>query len=344
MATFRTSTGWKTDESALQALIPGISVSAEMLKNDLEDMDWQTAWHVAGGRRHSSSWRCGLLGTIKDMAAWGSSKSEGELVEASQGEDYRKVEANEEVKKRMHAGEELKKERHCSSIARRWWSKAKIAETKLIIDDDFHRKAEAKIGNAKNSGQTESEWQIVRRRRRTKAEGRHATDEDSLKDSDSSVSLISEDSMCQFVGRRKRQRTDGMKIDGRGRQEHQKEDKIIPDKTDEDTKERQKDLEQETCVITWNVNKSSAQYDFLRDMAQCQANVVMFQETQNWREDGTAEELGWMDPAERRKDCNCSQKEEFEPSEILLQKHKMGTHCSWEYLLSLDVLAAHLVW
>ena len=39
------------------------------------------------------------------------------------------------------------------------------------------------------------------------------------------------------------------------------------------------------CVITWNVNKSSAQYDFLCDMAQCQANVVMFQETQNWQDE-----------------------------------------------------------
>ena len=54
----------------------------------------------------------------------------------------------------MHAeDEEVKKERRCSSIARRWWSKAKIAETKLIIDDDFQRKAEAKIDNEKNSGQ-----------------------------------------------------------------------------------------------------------------------------------------------------------------------------------------------
>ena len=87
---------------------------------------------------------------------------------------------------------------------------------------------------------------------------------------------------------KKKQRTDGMK---RGRQEHQKDEKIITDKTDEDTKERRKDLEQEICVITWNVNTSSAQYDFLRDMAQCQADMVMFQETQNWQENGTAREL-----------------------------------------------------
>ena len=92
---------------------------------------------------------------------------------------------------------------------------------------------------------------------------------------------------------------------------------------------------------TWNVNKYSAQYDFLRDMAQCQANVVMFQETQNWQQDGTAEDLG-MDLAERRKDCNRSKKEEFESSEMPLQKHKMDTCCSWKYPLYLDVLAAHL--
>ena len=133
---------------------------------------------------------------------------------------------------------------------------------------------------------------------KTKAEDRHAADEDPLKDSDSSVSLISEDSECQFVVRRKRQRTDGMKIDGRRRQEHQKENKIFTHKTDEDTKGRQKGLEKEICVITWNVHKSLAQYDFLRNMAQCQANVVMFQETQNWHEDGTAEELGWTLPKE----------------------------------------------
>ena len=39
VATFRTSTGWKIDEEVLQALVPRISVSAEGLKNDLEDMD-----------------------------------------------------------------------------------------------------------------------------------------------------------------------------------------------------------------------------------------------------------------------------------------------------------------
>ena len=39
VATFRTLTGWKIDEKVLQALVPGLSVSAEVLKNDLEDMD-----------------------------------------------------------------------------------------------------------------------------------------------------------------------------------------------------------------------------------------------------------------------------------------------------------------
>ena len=83
------------------------------------------------------------------------------------------------------------------------------------------------------------------------------------KENNSSLSLIAEDSECQFVGRRKRQRTDGMKIDGRRWQEHQNENKIVTDKTDEDTKGRQQGLEEEICVVTWNVNTSSAQYDFL---------------------------------------------------------------------------------
>ena len=53
------------------------------------------------------------------------------------------------------------------------------------------------------------------------------------------------------------------------------------------------DSKHEICVITWNVNKSSAQYDFLSDVAKVQANVAMCQGTQNWRPDGTAEDLGW---------------------------------------------------
>ena len=86
----------------------------------------------------------------------------------------------------------------------------------------------------------------------------HVNDENYLKESDSIVSLICEDSMNQLVDRRKRQRTNGMKIYRRRMQEHQEEKKKITDKTDED-KERRKDLEPEICVVTWNVNKSSAQ-------------------------------------------------------------------------------------
>ena len=49
-------------------------------------MDRQTARHVTGGSRHSSSWRWGLLDTIENMSASGS-QSEEELVEASQSEE-----------------------------------------------------------------------------------------------------------------------------------------------------------------------------------------------------------------------------------------------------------------
>ena len=105
--------------------------------------------------------------------------------------------------------------------------------------------------------------------------------------------LIGCDALCQGVGRRKRQRTGLKKMDREEKQEHQKEDNTTNKKTDEDDNGRGKDLEHEICVITWDVNKSSAQCDFLCDMVQCQANVVMFQETQNWQDDGTAEELGW---------------------------------------------------
>ena len=114
----------------------------------------------------------------------------------------------------------MKKEKHCTNIVRRWWRKAKKKEEQLIMAADFQRKAEAMIDNAKNSGQTELDWQIVRRRSKTKDENRHAVDEISLNESDSSASLTSENSEFQLNGRRKRQRTDEMKRDGRHKQEH----------------------------------------------------------------------------------------------------------------------------
>ena len=39
VATFRTSTVWKIDAKVLQKVIPGIAVSVEELKNELEDLD-----------------------------------------------------------------------------------------------------------------------------------------------------------------------------------------------------------------------------------------------------------------------------------------------------------------
>ena len=41
------------------------------------------------------------------------------------------------------------------------------------------------------------------------------------------------------------------------------------------------------------MNKSSAQDDLLRDVAQLQANVGMLQETLNWKKDGVADRTGW---------------------------------------------------
>ena len=151
---------------------------------------------------------------------------------------------------------------------------------------------------------------------------------------------IRSDSLCRDVGRRKRQRTESKEIDGREKQEHQKENKTT--ETEDDEKKRGKDLEHQICVITWNVNKSSAQYDFLCDMAQCQANVVMFQETPNWHGGRTG-----MDLAERTEGwqgSNCCQATEREPPETFSQKHKVGSCASGKYPISVDVLATHLGW
>ena len=57
--------------------------------------------------------------------------------------------------------------------------------------------------------------------------------------------------------------------------------------------EAKADVEQHVCVISWNVNKSSAQCDILRDMAHIQADVAILQETQNWKKGGVANEGGW---------------------------------------------------
>ena len=46
------------------------------------------------------------------------------------------------------------------------------------------------------------------------------------------------------------------------------------------------DVDHDLCVISSNVNKSSAQHDLLS------AGVAMFQEIQNWKEVGIAEEIG----------------------------------------------------
>ena len=68
-------------------------------------------------------------------------------------------------------------------------------------------------------------------------------------------------------------------------------------------------------------------------MAQCQANVVICQETQNWQPHGTAEELEWILLKEQKesKAANCGQKTKHEPSEKFPQKHKMGSCRTGEY-------------
>ena len=111
--------------------------------------------------------------------------------------------------------------------------------------------------------------------------------------------------------------------DERERQGQQERNTTNSEKTDEDQKQRGRDTDHDICLISSNVNKSFAQYDVLCDVAQCQANVVMLAETQNWQPDGTAEELG-MDSAEGREgwqSCRCRQTKGSEPSETLSKKH-----------------------
>ena len=102
------------------------------------------------------------------MAAWGL-KNVCELVEASRSEIDRKTEAAEEAKKEMHG----------YSIRRRW-SRTKNEETKMTIATTSEGKLK-QISNLKEIQDKGLGWQLVRRNRRTKPEGRHDTDENSLK-------------------------------------------------------------------------------------------------------------------------------------------------------------------
>ena len=84
------------------------------------------------------------------------------------------------------------------------------------------------------------------------------------------------------------------KTDGREAGEQKKhDDERSTIKTDKDKEYADKDMEHEIRVSSWNINKSSERWDFLRDVAQCQVDVAMFQQTDNWHEDGVAAEVGW---------------------------------------------------
>ena len=145
-----------------------------------------------------------------------------------------------------------------------------------------------------------------------------------LKDNDFSVNLICKDSLSQGDGRRTRQRTDWKKMHGRELQEHQKQNKLITDKTDEDKKQGARNM----CDYMERKQNSSAQC--VGDMAQCHANVLMYQQSQNWLEDGTADELGWTLLKERKEGMAAIavKMKEFKPSKTFSQKHKTGTCCS----------------
>ena len=134
------------------------------------------------------------------------------------------------------------------------------------------------------------------------AKGRNASEEKTLRGSEdassSSDESVSSDVSWQLVRKRKRQgkqvRKTMKKTHGREVEEQKKhDDERSSIKTDKDKENADKDMEHEICVISWNINKSSARYDFSRDVAQCQVDVAMCQETQNWHEEGAAAEVGW---------------------------------------------------
>ena len=79
--------------------------------------------------------------------------------------------------KRKARVEEVKTERRKGNVhgscLQRSWRRTKSAETDLVIGEDFQRKTEAKIESEEDSGKKDTEWQLVKKRKRTKAEERH---------------------------------------------------------------------------------------------------------------------------------------------------------------------------
>ena len=105
-----------------------------------------------------------------------------------------------------------KDEKACSNVRRRWSNTKKI-DTELISGDDFHRKTDAEIGERQELG-----WQMIRRRRRSKTEKGQGTVDPSSREGDSDspeADVIRCDSLCGVVERRKRQRTDVKKTNGK---------------------------------------------------------------------------------------------------------------------------------
>ena len=85
-------------------------------------------------------------------------------------------------------------------------------------------------------------------------------------------------------------KTNGRKVEEQ-RKHHGKRSTM---NTDKDREYADKVIEHEICASSGNTKKSSPRYDILCDVAQCQVDVAMFQETQNWHhEDAAAAEVGW---------------------------------------------------
>ena len=152
---------------------------------------------------------------------------------------------------------EERKDQRPPCLQRRW-RRNPIAEGRRASEEKIRRGCEDARSSSDESDGSDASWQVVRKRKRR--------------------------------GRKTMKKTDGREVEEQ--KKHDDERSTI--KMDKDKEYADKDNEHEICVSSRNINKSSARYDFLRDVAQCQVNVAMFQETQQWHhEDRAAAEVGW---------------------------------------------------
>ena len=124
-------------------------------------------------------------------------------------------------------GREERKDQRPPCLQRRW-GRNQIAEGRKASEEKIRRGREDARSSSDESDNSDVSWHVVREKKKTRE-----TSGKTMK------------------------KTDGREVE----QQKKHDDERSTIKTDKD-KDEDKDIEHELCVSSWNVNKSSARYDF----------------------------------------------------------------------------------